>query len=321
MTRYRDFGKALGVKLPGEYLKFMERYGDRLTDDPINQKGFIEGLGTSHFAVGTTLAFRSSSRDFSRHFVIIGYAGKKTIVVNRTYEEFDDYVALDTRDGKVVLMDALGTTVETAENFQSWVAPRLQSARINELKRILSRKTTSNLTVVIFDDELKAEEARLKLLRLQNQKAVDLEDVVVVGKKKDGGTQLLQTQKMSRKGALAGSITGFLAGSLLAMPLAGALVGGVTGAVAGSAKDVGIDSAFVEELGELLSPGSSAIFTLVRSADADKVAEEFLAFGGNVLASSVDWERAKALQAVLDPVAAGDADGSAIDSDVLKNQK
>lgn len=320
MTRSRDFGKALGVKLPADYLKFMERYGDRLADDPINQEGFIEGLGTGHFAVGTTLAFRSSSRDFPRHFIIVGYAGKKTIVVNRAYEEFDDYVALDTRDGRIAFMDALGTTIETSENFQDWVAPRLQRARLNDLKRILSRKTTSNLTVVIFDDELKAEEARLKLLRLQKQKAVDLEDVVVVEKKKDGGIQLMQTQKMSRKGALAGSITGLLAGSLLAMPLAGALVGGVTGAVAGSAKDVGIDSAFVEELGELLSPGSSAIFTLVRSADADKVAEEFSAFGGNVLASSVDWERAKALQAVLNPVAARDAGRSAIHSNGLKDQ-
>jgi uncharacterized membrane protein len=300
MKPIQDFGETLEVRLPADYLKFMERYGDRLTDDPINQQGFIQGLGTSHFVMGTTLAFRTTSPKFSRHYVIIGYAGKKTIIVNKVYEEIDNYVALDTRDGKVVLMDALGTAVEAAESFLSWVTPKLQTARLNELKRI----TTSNLTVVIFDDELKAEEARQKLLNLQKQGFVDLEDVVVVGKGKDGTTQIHQTQEMSSKGALVGSITGLIVGSLLAMPLAGVLFGGVTGAVASWATDVGIDSDFVEELGELLNPGSSAIFTLVRSADPDKVTEEFRAFGGTVLVSSVDWERAKVLQAVLDPTGA-----------------
>lgn len=295
-----DLARALGVSLPESYAKFLEQHEHRLTDNPVDDKNSIKGLGTSHFVVGTTLAFRAATPKFSRHYVIVGYAGKKTIVINKVYEEIDDYVALDVRDGRVLFVDALGTAVEVAESFERWIAPDLKIARLNDLKRLLSRKTKSNLTVLVFDDELKAEEARLKILRLQKQGFIDVEDAVVVSKALDGTIGLHQSQKLDRKGVWAGSITGLIVGGLIAMPVMGAVVGAVTGALAGSMKAVGIDESFIKELAEMLSAGSSAIFTLIRDADPERVCEDFFAFGGTVLFSSVNPERAKEIQAILD---------------------
>jgi hypothetical protein len=51
--------KTLGVKLPGEYVSFMEKYGKKLAADPINQKSWVSRLGDADFVVGTTLAFRA----------------------------------------------------------------------------------------------------------------------------------------------------------------------------------------------------------------------------------------------------------------------
>jgi|GEM_PF-390045 len=305
MKHSQDLARALGVSLPETYIKFLEKHENRLTDNPVDDTSSIKGLGTSHFVLGTTLAFRAATPKFLRHWIVIGYAGKKTIVINKVYEEIDDYVALDVRDGRVLFVDALGTAVEVANNFDRWISSDLKTTRLNELKRLLSRETKSNLTVLVFEDELKAEEARLKILKLQKQGFIDVEDAVVVSKQIDGTIKLHQAQKLNHRGVWAGSLTGLIVGGLIAMPVMGAVVGAVTGALAGSVKAVGIDESFVKELAEMLSAGSSAIFTLVRSADPDKVCEEFFAFGGTVLFSSVNPERAQEIQDILAASAQG----------------
>lgn len=86
---------------------------------------------------------------------------------------------LDTRDGSVLTVDSLGATNRVADGFEEWIAPELLRATLRE-------KYESNLTAVVFDDELKAEDARLKLLRLQREGLIDLEDAVVVVNEQDG---------------------------------------------------------------------------------------------------------------------------------------
>ena len=148
--------------------------------------------------------------------------------------------------------------------------------------------------------ELKAEEARLKLLKLQREGFIDLEDAVVVVKEKDGTTRYHQMHRMARKGGFAGSITGLIVGSILLSPLIGAVFGAVTGAVSASLTDVGIDDQFMKDLSQEFEPGCSALFTLVRKADPERVGEAFLGFGGKVLVNSVSKEREAALQEILD---------------------
>jgi uncharacterized membrane protein len=290
--------KTLGVKLPEEYTRFMERHGKKLAADPVHQKSWAAGLGDSHFVIGTTLAFRSIFPNFGTENVVIGYVGVKTIMVDKQFEEIDEYVMLDTRDGSMLAIDSRGIANKIEASFEEWIAPDLLRAALRE-------KHTSILTVVVFEDETKAEEARLKLLKLQRDRFIDLEDAVIVVKEQDGKVRYHQMHKLARKGGLAGSITGLIVGSIFFTPLLGAALGAITGAVSASLTDMGIDDQFMKDLSQKFKPGSSALFTLVRKADPERVEEAFDGFGGKVLVNSWSKEREAAIQAILDTTGGG----------------
>jgi uncharacterized membrane protein len=271
----------------------METYEKLLSEDPVNKKSWIGGLGSTGFVVGTTLAFRSRISRFRTENVVIGYAGVKTIIVNKAYEEIDEYLMVDTRDGSVHLVDSLGATNRLAGSFEEWIGPEL-------LRTTLREKHTSNLTVIVFEDEQRADEGRLKLMKLQKEGFIELEDAVVVVKGQDGTARYHQMRKPARKGGLAGSITGLIVGSIFFSPLIGAVFGAAAGAVSAALDDMGVDDKFMKDLAKKFKPGSSALFTLVRKADPERVREAFLGFGGKVLVNSVSRQREAAIQRLLD---------------------
>jgi len=301
MGYFADYAsQTLGVRLPKEYASFMERYGKKLSDDPVHKESWIGGLGSADFVIGTTLAFRSAISHFRKENVVIGYVGIKSIIVNKVHEEIDEYLMLDTGGGAVLAVDSLGATSKIAAGFKEWIDPEL-------LRAALKEKYSSSFTAIVFDDGQKAEEARLKLLKLQHEGFIELEDAVVVVKEQDGSVRYHQMHTMAKKGGIAGSVTGLIVGSILLHPLIGAVLGAVTGAVSASLTEVGIEERFVRELSEKFGPGCSALFTLIRKADPDRTAEEFLGFGGKVLVSSLSKESESAIQEFLD--APGENDG------------
>ncbi len=299
MGSFADYAsQALGVRLPEDYAGFMESHGKRLSEDPIHVEGWLQGLGSPDFVIGTTSAFRSQISNFRMENVVIGYVGIKTIIVDRVAEEIDEYLVLDTRDGSVLAVDSLGAANRIAGSFEEWVEPELLRIRLREMH-------TSILTAVVFDDELKAEEARLKVLKLSREGFIELEDAVVVVKEQDGTARYHQMHRTEGKGGVAGSITGLIVGCILLHPLIGVVFGAVMGAASASLYDVGIEDRFIREMSERFKPGCSALFTLVRKADPERVAEEFLGFGGKVLVNSVSKEREAAIQKLLDGVGEG----------------
>jgi uncharacterized membrane protein len=157
----------------------------------------------------------------------------------------------------------------------------------------------TDLIVVAFEDEYKAEEVRLTLMRLQKDYLIDLEDAVVAVKKEDGKVKLNQIHHLAASGAVGGGFWGLLIGLLFLHPLLGLAVGAGTGAVAGALTDVGINDDFMKELASNLKPGSSALFVLVRKATPDKVMEELQGVGGRVLRTSLSREDEQKLQAAL----------------------
>jgi hypothetical protein len=106
--------KTLGVRLPEDYAAFMESNGKRLSDGPIRTESWLRGLGSPDFVIETTLAFHSQISNFGRENVVIGYVGIKSIVLNKAYEEIDEYLMLDTRDGSVLTVDSLGWQYESS---------------------------------------------------------------------------------------------------------------------------------------------------------------------------------------------------------------
>lgn len=64
--------------------------------------------------------------------------------------------------------------------------------------------------------------------------------------------------------------------------------------------DIGINDKFMKGLGETFTPGTSALFVLVRKSTPDKVLDRLKGFKGKVLQTSLDKDREEELRKVLE---------------------
>src|SRR5262249_13850923 len=117
----------------------------------------------------------------------------------------------------------------------------------------------SDLVVVAFPTEAKAEETRQKLLDMRKEYLIELEDAVVAVKQPDGQGKLKQIFSPTKAGAVSGALWGTLIGMLFLMPLAGAALGAAGGALGGALTDAGIEDKFMKEVAETLRSGSAAL--------------------------------------------------------------
>ena len=156
----------------------------------------------------------------------------------------------------------------------------------------------SDLMVIGFPDEFKADEVLLDLRKLEREYLIDLEDAAIVVRNKDGKVKVRQSQELVTSGALNGGFWGLLIGLIFLEPLLG-LLGAAMGALSGALTDIGIDDNFIRELGNTIEPGTSAIFVLVRKSTPDKVLEDLSKFEGKVLQTSLSHEDEAKLQAAL----------------------
>ena len=145
----------------------------------------------------------------------------------------------------------------------------------------------SELVVIAYDDQYRAAEVLATLRRLQSEYLIDLEDAVYVTKDGEGKIKLHESTNLTAAGAAGGGFWGLLIGLLFFAPLAGLAVGAGAGAIAGKLTEAGIDTQFMRELSVRLAPGSSALFVLVRHANADRVVPEIEVFGGSVVRTSL----------------------------------
>ena len=158
----------------------------------------------------------------------------------------------------------------------------------------------SNLVVVGFDDESAAFTMRAELIKMQKDYLIEMEDVVVVTKDEKNKVKLHQAVNLTASGAVGGSFWGMLIGFLFLNPLAGAAIGAGAGALGGKLSDIGINDKFMKELGETFTPGTSALFVLVRKSTPDKVLDRLKGFKGKVLQTSLTKDREDDLRKVLE---------------------
>jgi uncharacterized membrane protein len=157
----------------------------------------------------------------------------------------------------------------------------------------------STLVVIDYESEVKAEEVRLALLKMQKAYLVDLADAVVVVRDQKGKVKLRQLYNLTAAGAASGGFWGALIGLLFLNPLFGFVLGAAAGAVSGALRDVGIDDKFMKELGQTLKPGTAALCILVRQMTADKVIEELQKFGGTLIKTNLCNENEAKLREAL----------------------
>jgi uncharacterized membrane protein len=165
--------------------------------------------------------------------------------------------------------------------------------------RVTKESTVSDLVVIEFPSEAKAEEVRQKLLDMQKDYLIDLGDAVIAVKQPNGRVKLNQLFHPAAAGAAMGTLWGTLIGMIFLMPLLGAAVGAASGAVGGALADLGINDQFMKDAAASIQAGNAALFLLIRKMTADKVLADLKGVGGKVLRTSFDDTKEEALRAAL----------------------
>jgi uncharacterized membrane protein len=157
----------------------------------------------------------------------------------------------------------------------------------------------SDLVVIAFASEEKAEAVRDRVLKMQSQYLIELEDAVVAVKREDGHVKLNQMVSPMAMSTASGTMWGAIIGMIFLNPLVGAAIGAASGAIGGAMTDLGINDRFMKDVAQAISPGQAALFLLIRKFTADKVLEDLKGVGGTVLRTSFDHTKEDALRAAL----------------------
>lgn len=158
----------------------------------------------------------------------------------------------------------------------------------------------SDLIVIAYDSEEKANEVRTKMMAMNKEYLLELEDAVVAVKKDNGKVKLQQMYNLTSGGALSGGFFGLLIGMIFLSPLLGMAVGAGAGAISGALADVGIEDDFMKKLAATFQPGTSLLFVLIKKMTTDKVLEEMKGLGGAIIKTSLTHEDEAKLKAALD---------------------
>ena len=157
----------------------------------------------------------------------------------------------------------------------------------------------STLVALAFNDEKTAFDMREKLLSMQKEYLIEMEDAVVVTKSAEGKVKLHQAVNLTATGAVGGTFWGMLIGMLFLNPLLGAAVGAGTGALTGALTDIGVDDKFMKDLATSIDSVHAMLFVLVRRATTDKVLEGLKGFQGTIIQTSLAKDQEEQLRQVL----------------------
>ena len=145
----------------------------------------------------------------------------------------------------------------------------------------------SDLIVISFDSAATAEEVRDKVRQLQKAGLIALSDAAVISKDAEGKINVHnEVSRETKVGAGAGAVLGVLLGFMF--PVAGLVVGAVGGAAVGALVGSVVDRKFVEDVQNSLTPGSSALFLVIRSGDAAALRGTLEPYEGTLIQTTLD---------------------------------
>ena len=143
----------------------------------------------------------------------------------------------------------------------------------------------ATLSVLKFDDPGGAYRVLIALQGMQERQMITLEGATVVswpeGNKKPKASQIHGTSDV---GAISDAFWGFLIGVIFFVPSLG--VG--SGALRSPLAEVGIDDAFIGQVRERVTEGTSALFALTSGVTAlDEVVDELKAYDFEIISTSL----------------------------------
>ncbi|MCP4360471.1 MAG: DUF1269 domain-containing protein [Chloroflexi bacterium] len=157
-----------------------------------------------------------------------------------------------------------------------------------------------DMIVIAFDTEDKADEVLHSIKSAQKGGFINLEDTVVVRKDADGKVHSRNAvDKTTKEGVAVGGLIGLFLGFLFAGPIGAMLVGGVGGGVVGALMGKGVDNKFIKDVSEAIQPNTSALFLVVRSAQADVALAALRQYEGKIIQSSLPEDVEESLERAL----------------------
>jgi uncharacterized membrane protein len=156
----------------------------------------------------------------------------------------------------------------------------------------------NQLIVIGLEHVDDARKAMQRLRELERAGRVRFEDTAIIERDLDGKAHVRNevsgtTETAALIGAALGGVFSFV------FPIAGIALGAALGAAIGAAMGTGVSPDFVEDVKNTLTPGRSALFLVVREADADAVTAALRDFEGDLIQTTLDTEAEEALRQAL----------------------
>jgi uncharacterized membrane protein len=158
-----------------------------------------------------------------------------------------------------------------------------------------------DLVVIAFDNMEEAEKVVDSMKGAQKHGFVNLEDTAYVVKTEDGKVSVHNAvDKTVKQGAVGGGLLGLFLGFLFMGPIGTMLVGAVGGALVGKLAKAGVSKSFIDDVSSELKPGTSAVFFIIRSADAAVALATMRQYSGKVLQTTLPSELEESLKRAVD---------------------
>jgi uncharacterized membrane protein len=170
------------------------------------------------------------------------------------------------------------------------------------------------LAAFSFSDDLRAVEFMTAMARLARDGRLNLHDAVFVVKDDKGKTYVRETRDLQTgRTALGAGLWSGLFGLLLGGPVGLLVAGGIgagAGAITAKVVDVGVTDDFVDQLRDMVQPGTTTVALLGDEVDADAVLTELRRFeGARYVAGNLPIEAIRRVRDVLgDSTATSGAD-------------
>jgi uncharacterized membrane protein len=157
----------------------------------------------------------------------------------------------------------------------------------------------AELIAIGYPDETTGSVVAEEVKRLSSELIIEPDAVAVIVRDREGKYHVHTSHHMVGGGATWGMFWGFLFGLLFFVPVFGMAVGAGLGALFGKIEKSGVNKAFQQQVRDMLTPGTSALFLIVEKVTPDKAVEALSQWGGTVLKSSLSKETEMELQEAL----------------------
>lgn len=157
-----------------------------------------------------------------------------------------------------------------------------------------------DLIVIRFQHESKADKSLIEVKKLEREYLINLKDAAIVVRNKAGNVKMKRTHEVIDFGEFREGIWELIIG-LICFPPMWAIFWAKFGGIFSALTNIGINENLIREIGNMVEPGTSAIFILVKKPTPDKVLDELRQFEGEgkVLRTSLSEEDEAKLQAAL----------------------